>query len=139
MPDRDTDERLLERAASGDEAAFDILYLRYRDLIFRFAFRFVGSAAAAEDVTHDCFLSLIKQPGRFKPERGSFRTYLYAAARNLSLKYFNTSGREAAIDDIAEEPAAPDRQHPMRKVLDEELSSRVQSAVRNLPPLQREA
>ena len=138
MPDRDTDERLLERAASGDEAAFDILYLRYRDLIFRFAYRFVGSAAAAEDVTHDCFLSLIKQPGHFKPERGSFRTYIYAAARNLSLKYFNTSGREAAMEEIREEPAAPD-QHPMRKVLDDELSSRVQSAVTNLPPLQREA
>jgi len=138
LPDRDTDERLLERAASGDEAAFDILYLRYRDLIFRFAYRFVGSAAAAEDVTHDCFLSLIKQPGHFKPERGSFRTYIYAAARNLSLKYFNTSGREAAMEEIREEPAAPD-QHPMRKVLDDELSSRVQSAVTNLPPLQREA
>jgi RNA polymerase sigma-70 factor (ECF subfamily) len=139
LPDRDTDERLLERAASGDEAAFDILYLRYRDLLFRFAYRFVGSAAAAEDVTHDCFLSLIKQPGRFKPERGSFRTYLYAVARNLSLKYFNTSGREAAMEEIRDEPAASDRQHPMRKVLDDELSSRVQSAVINLPPLQREA
>ena len=43
------------------------------------------------------------------------------------------------MEEIREEPAAPDRQHPMRKVLDDELSSRVQSAVTNLPPLQREA
>ena len=139
MPDRDTDERLLERAASGDEAAFDILYLRYRDLIFRFAYRMVGSSAAAEDVTHDCFLSFIKQPGNFDPHRGSFRTYLYAAARNLSLKYFNSTSREAALDDLGVEPAALDRHQPMHKVLDDELSSEVQRAVASLPPLQREA
>lgn len=139
MPDRDTDERLLERAASGDEAAFQILYLRYRDLIFRFAFRLVGSAATAEDVTHDCFLSLIKQPHRFEPQRGSFRTYLYAVARNLSLKNFNNSRREAPLEDLGEEPAAAARQQPVRQMLDRELSGEVQRAVANLPPLQREA
>jgi len=139
LPERDTDERLLERAASGDEAAFQVLYLRYRDLIFRFAYRLVGSSAAAEDVTHDCFLSLIKQPDRFKPERASFRTYLYAVARNLSLKNFNNSGREAAMEELGEEPAASDRQQPMRTLLDKELSSEVKRAVASLPPLQREA
>jgi RNA polymerase sigma-70 factor (ECF subfamily) len=108
-------------------------------LIFRFAYRLVGSSAAAEDVTHDCFLSLIRQPGRFNPERGSFHTYLYAAARNLSLKYFNNSGREAALDDLTVEPAASDRHHPMHKVLDDELSAEVQRAVAGLPALQREA
>jgi RNA polymerase sigma-70 factor, ECF subfamily len=139
LPERDTDERLLERAASGDEAAFQVLYLRYRDLIFRFAYRLVGSSAAAEDVTHDCFLSLIRQPDRFKPERASFRTYLYAVARNLSLKSFNNSGREAAIEELVQEPAGPDRQQPMRQVLDKELSREVERAVASLPPLQREA
>lgn len=139
MPERETDERLLERATSGDEAAFQILYLRYRDLIFRFAYRLVGSSAAAEDVTHDCFLTLMKQPDRFNPQRASFRTYFYAVARNLSLKNFNNSGREAALEELREEPAASDRQQPMRQALDKELSTEVQRAVGNLPPLQREA
>jgi RNA polymerase sigma-70 factor (ECF subfamily) len=139
LPDRDTDERLLERAASGDEAAFQILYLRYRDLIFRFAYRLVGSSAAAEDVTHECFLTLIQQPGRFKPELASFRTYLYAVARNLSLKNFNSTGREAALEELKREPATSDRQQPVRQLLDKELSAEVQRAVSGLPPLQREA
>ena len=85
MADQVTDERLLERAASGDGTAFQILYERYRDGIFRFAYRLIGSIEAAEDVTHDCFLSLIKEPGRYDPGRASLRTYLYAAARNLAL------------------------------------------------------
>ncbi|MEO8434484.1 MAG: RNA polymerase sigma factor [Pyrinomonadaceae bacterium] len=139
MPDRDTDERLLERASSGDEAAFQVLYLRYRDLIFRFAYRLVGSAAAAEDVTHDCFLTLIKQPERFNPERASFRTYLYAIARNLSLKNFHNSRRESPLSELGEGPPVADQQQPVRQVLDRELSREVQRAVANLPPLQREA
>jgi RNA polymerase sigma-70 factor (ECF subfamily) len=139
LPDRDTDERLLERASSGDEAAFQVLYSRYRDLIFRFAYRLVGSAAAAEDVTHDCFLTLIRQPERFNAERASFRTYLYAVARNLSLKNFNNSRRESPLSDLGEEPPIAEQQQPVRQVLDRELSAEVQRAIANLPPLQREA
>jgi Sigma-70 region 2 len=63
LADNATDERLLEQAANGNTAAFQILYERYRDPIFRFAYRLLGSVEAAEDVAHDCFLSLIKEPG----------------------------------------------------------------------------
>ena len=93
----------------------------------------------AEDITHDCFLSLIKRPESFKPERALLRTYLYAAARNLALKYFRASGRESALDDLAEEPTVSKREGPLRQLLDGELSAKVQEAVSSLPPLQREA
>ena len=49
MADHATDERLLEEAANGNTAAFQILYERYRDPIFRFAYRLLGSVEAAED------------------------------------------------------------------------------------------
>lgn len=134
-----TDERLLRQAADGDGEAFQILYERYRDPIFRFAYRLLGSAEAAEDVTHDCFLSLIKAPGRFDANKASLRTYIYSAARNQAAKRYNSSGREAPIDDLTEEPAAGDRHEPMRKVLEDELVSEVARAISSLPPLQREA
>ena len=139
MAEQITDEGLLERAASGDAAAFQILYERYRDAIFRFTYRLLGSVEAAEDVTHDCFLSLIKDPGRFDPARASLRTYLYAAARNLALKQFNYFSRAAAIDDLTEEPSGPDGHEPIRRVLDDELAAQVENAISGLPPLQREA
>jgi RNA polymerase sigma-70 factor, ECF subfamily len=139
LADQITDEGLLERAASGDAAAFQILYERYRDAIFRFTYRLLGSVEAAEDVTHDCFLSLIKDPGRFDPARASLRTYLYAAARNLALKQFNYFSRAGAIDDLAEEPSGSDGHEPIRRVLDDELAAQVENAISGLPPLQREA
>ncbi|HEX8143049.1 MAG TPA: sigma-70 family RNA polymerase sigma factor [Pyrinomonadaceae bacterium] len=135
-----TDERLLKNASRGDEAAFLVLYQRHRDAVFRFAYRLTGAVAVAEDVTHDCFLSLIRAPARFDPARAALRTYLYAAARNLSLKHLRASGaQQVTIEDLSEEPSGPEAEQPLRQLLAEELSAEVRKAIASLPPLQREA
>jgi len=139
LPDRTTDELLLERAGEGDQAAFLGLYERHRNAVFRFAYRLLGSVEMAEDITHDCFLSLIRKPENFNPARASLRTYLYSAARNLSMKHFRNSGRETAIEELAEDPQIPVREQPLSRLLDEELTLKVKQAVSSLPPLQREA
>lgn len=139
MTSQETDERLLEQAANGQTKAFQILYERYRDPIFRFAYRLLGSAAAAEDVAHDCFLSLITEPRRFDATKASLRTYLYAAARNQAAKRYQAFGRESALEELPAEPTSPDHHQPIRQVLDDELASEVRNAIASLPPLQREA
>jgi RNA polymerase sigma-70 factor, ECF subfamily len=139
LPETNTDELLLKRAGGGDQAAFVLLYERHRAPIFRFAYRLLGSVEIAEDVTHDCFLSLIRKPENFRPERASLRSYLFAAARNLALKYFRSTGREEALDEGHEEPRVATRQEPLRQLLDEELTGLVREAIMELPPLQREA
>ncbi|MEK6334432.1 MAG: RNA polymerase sigma factor [Acidobacteriota bacterium] len=139
MTEQVTDERLLEQAANGDGAAFQILYERYRDGIFRFAYRLLGSVESAEDVAHDCFLSLITEPGRFDSTRASLRTYLYAAARNQAAKRYNSFARETDIEALDEEPRVADRHEPIRRVLEDELAGEVEKAIASLPPLQREA
>ena len=139
MPERITDELLLQRAGEGDQAAFLDLYDRYREPIFRFAYRLLGSVEIAEDVTHDCFLSLIRKPENFRPERASLKTYLYAAARNLAMKHFRNQGRETGLDEVNEEPRDSPKRGPLRRLLDEELATQVREAVFSLPPLQREA
>ncbi|HEU0251431.1 MAG TPA: RNA polymerase sigma factor [Pyrinomonadaceae bacterium] len=139
MPERTTDEVLLRRAGEGDQAAFLELYDRHRQPIFRFAYRLLGEVDIAEDVTHDCFLSLIRKPENFRPERASLRTYLFAAARNLALKHFRSTGRETGLDEMTEEPQLSPRHQPLRKLLDEELAAEVRRAIFSLAPLQREA
>ena len=139
MPERTTDELLLEKAGDGDQAAFLELYDRYREPIFRFAYRLLGSVEIAEDVTHDCFLSLIRKPENYRPERASLKTYLYAAARNLALKHFRNQGRETGMEEVSEEPREAPSRGPLRRLLDEELATQVREAIFSLPPLQREA
>jgi len=139
LPDSITDELLLEKAGAGDPAAFIKLYERHRAAIFRFSYRLSGSVEAAEDITHDCFLSLIKKPHNFLPDRGTLRTYLFSAARNLWLKQLRNSGRESAMDEFPEDQFIAAGREPLRQLLDDELSVKVQEAVSSLPPLQREA
>ena len=139
MPERITDELLLKKAGEGDQAAFLDLYDRYREPIFRFDYRLLGSVEVAEDVTHDCFLSLIRKPENFRAERASLKTYLYAAARNLAMKHFRNQGRETGLDEVSEEPKDSPKRGPLRRLLDEELAGQVRDAVFSLPPLQREA
>jgi RNA polymerase sigma factor (sigma-70 family) len=123
LTDQVTDEKLLEQAVTGDANAFQILYERYRDPIFRFAYRQLGSAEAAEDVAHDCFLSLIKEPRRFDATKASLRTYIYAAARNLAAKRYNSFGRETGIEELTDEPRVADHHQPMAQVLGNELAA----------------
>ncbi len=139
MPDRITDELLLEKASNGDQAAFLLLYERHRSAVYRFAYRFTGSSETAEDITHDCFLGLIRNPRGFDPGRAALRTYLLASARNLALKHFRNLSRETGMDELTIEPSAERRESPLGRVLDKELIVKVREAVRNLPPLQREA
>jgi RNA polymerase sigma-70 factor, ECF subfamily len=133
-----TDEKLLQKASRGDEAAFLTLYERHRATVFRFAYRMLGSAALAEELTHDCFLSLVRRPEGFDPTRAALRTYLYAAVRNMAGKHFRRHGGEFPVEELESEPAAAEREQPLRRLLDAELAEEVRRAVEALPPLQRE-
>jgi RNA polymerase sigma-70 factor (ECF subfamily) len=136
----DPDAELLERAYAGDEAAFVDLYERHRRVVFRFAYRMLGSVPVAEDLTHESILVLLTHRGRYDPERGSLRTFLCAVARHLALKHLRRHGAEMLTD---EPPESSDRDPsedpgPLRRLLEHERSAVVQDAVAALPPLQRE-
>jgi RNA polymerase sigma-70 factor (ECF subfamily) len=139
LPENLKDEQLLSKAASGDQEAFHELYERYRDPVFRFSYRLLGSIELAEDVTHDCFINIVRNAGNFDPALGSLKTYFYGAARNLSFKQLKITGREGTLDDLAEEPPEQRQQQPLGQLLDEELGEKVRDAIAALPALQREA
>ena len=131
-----TDGNLLQAAASGDEAAFRLLYERHREAVYRFAYRMLQSIELAEEITHDCFLSLIKKPGRFDAGRASLKTYLCAAARNQAIKHLQ---REMTFDELNPELRGSENWNPLKQVIGAELTTVVRAAIAALPPLQREA
>ena len=141
MQDDAAEAELLLRAGRGDEAAFLLLYERHRTPVFRFACRMLGSAQQAEDVTQECFLSILRRPEAFRAERASLRTYLCAIARHLALKQLRKRGQETLVDDPPEEAprGAAGGRDALSAVIEAEAAEAVRSAVEALPPLQREA
>lgn len=84
----DTDFELVRRCQSSDpdeyEAAFRELFEQYRDRVFNTAFRVVGNASDASDVSQDVFLTIFRKIGEF--QFGSrFFTWLYRITVNLSI------------------------------------------------------
>jgi RNA polymerase sigma-70 factor, ECF subfamily len=138
LPEDLTDEQLVARARRGDEAAFLLLYERHHAAVFRFAARLLGSRAAAEDVTHDCFLGLAARAA-YDPARGTLRNYLLGAARNRAFKLLARAGRECGADEDACASLACESRGPLDSLLEAERSEAVRRAVAGLPPLQREA
>jgi RNA polymerase sigma-70 factor (ECF subfamily) len=144
LPEETRDECLLWHARRGDEAALVALYERHHAAIFRFAYRLLDSRASAEDVVHDCFLDLVREPARdsvsdFDPSRGTLRNYLYGMARHRAHRLFRRAAREQEFDDVADERRADEACEPLARMLGEELSAVVRRAISSLPAAQRES
>lgn len=113
------------------DAAFQSAFDQHKDAVYRFAWRMTSSPSTAEDVTQDVFLTLLRQPDRFDPARGSLRAFLLGITRNLVLKRWRDEQRWDELHD--EQFEAP----PLR-VEQSEIGEIVGRAVQALPPLQRE-
>lgn len=86
LPTTPSDLDLLRQVMTGDEDAFTQLYRRRQASVYRFALQMSGSQTLAEDVTQEVFIVLIRDAGRYDPDRGSLSAYLYGIARNHVLR-----------------------------------------------------
>lgn len=78
-----TDEELMKALSKGDQRAFDELYIRfYAQLLGYFKNMLWGDREKAEDMVHDIFTKIIKNPDYFDTNR-SFRTWLFSVASNM--------------------------------------------------------
>lgn len=100
----DLDLDLLRRAAAGDTEAFATLFERYQHVVYRFARAMTGSADAAEDVTQEVFVILIRDLERYAPERSALSTYLYGIARNVSRDRLRRERRFLPLAWLAPKP-----------------------------------
>jgi RNA polymerase sigma-70 factor (ECF subfamily) len=78
-----SDEELMKALSKGDQRAFDELYKRfYGQLLGYFKNMLWGDREKAEDMVHDIFAKIIKNPDYFDSDR-SFRTWLFSVASNM--------------------------------------------------------
>ena len=134
------DRELLDRARAGDEASFAELYRRRQGSVYRFALHMSGRRSVAEEVTQDVFLAVIRDVERFDPERGSFLSYLYGMARNLTLRFLERDRFYLPMEAARDEDHWPDasREDTLGELTRGETIESVRRAVLALPPNFRE-
>src|SRR6267378_1519744 len=88
------DQVLAERAAQGDEEAFDQLYRRHSPAAWRVAQAVTGNPHDSSDAVAEAFSRVLVALEAGRLENGDrFRSYLLSATRNASLDVTRRSGR----------------------------------------------
>jgi RNA polymerase sigma-70 factor (ECF subfamily) len=135
--EHEQDAILLRKASRGDGQAFATLYQRHQGALYRFALRMTGSAWGAEELVQDVFMTLIREPYKFDPDRGVLVALLFGIARNKAMKYNGSLPRELSLGERQENGAGfTAMQHSVTPALLAETRERlekVRAAVLELP------
>jgi RNA polymerase sigma factor (sigma-70 family) len=80
-----SDERLARRAAEGDRHAFEQIYTRYSQPLYRFCLAMVGNPQDAQDTLQNTMVKVLRAlPGEQREIR--LKPWLYRIARNESIE-----------------------------------------------------
>jgi RNA polymerase sigma-70 factor (ECF subfamily) len=88
---------IISRAQEGDSTVLSDLYEHYRASIFRFLYYRVGEIQAAEDLTSEVFLRMIRSIGGYRPRGIAFEAWLFQIARNLAIDYYRKQHRDQSV------------------------------------------
>lgn len=123
------DEELIALANAGHAEAFEALYHRYRDWVYRLAWRFTGHHEDTLDVLQETFTYLLKKlPGL--QLTASMTTFLYPVVKHLSLNIRRRRSPSQVDEAALREVPGPERQPVSRAELSAALAA--------LPEEQRE-
>ena len=107
-----TDFELAERAASGDDAAFECIMRRHNRLLFRTARSILKSDAEAEDALQEAYLRAWRALATYRCE-SKLSTWLVRIVMNEALGRLRRSSAQVIPLDTAMESTDPDTQASM--------------------------
>ena len=130
-----SDATLMQRYAKGNTTAFEMLYARHKDALYRYLLRGCNNRDTAHELFQDIWLKLINARERYKPN-ARFSTYLYTLAHNRLVDYY----RGKRITPVfTPEVQAPTSDQPEVSSDRAQQASRLMAAITALPFDQREA
>ena len=132
------DSALMLRYKDGDAAAFETLYLRHNDSLYRYLLRLSLNAATAEDLYQEVWSKIIRTRERYRPT-AKFTTFLYRVAHNCFIDHVRRNKRYAVATEAILESVA-DSADPLDVSTEKSLAKRkLHVALQLLPDEQRDA
>ncbi|MEO8223628.1 MAG: sigma-70 family RNA polymerase sigma factor [Gammaproteobacteria bacterium] len=80
------------RYATGDVAAFELLYGRHKGPLYRYFLRQCGDPEAAAELFQETWVRIINARARYEP-KARFTTYMYQIGHNCLVDYYRKAGR----------------------------------------------
>ena len=131
------DSALMLRYRDGDVAAFEVLYRRHNDAVFRYLLRLCQSRDSAEDVFQDVWGKIVKARDSYRPT-AKFTTFLYRVAHNCFIDHIRRNKRHTQTADV--EPDTQPNPADLPEVETERALARrrLDAALQDLPEEQRD-
>jgi RNA polymerase sigma-70 factor, ECF subfamily len=95
--DADSDESLVKLARDGDFDAFEILFERHRNMVYRFAYQMLNKRDDAEDMVQEAFIRAYQNLNRYRDE-AKFSTWLLRIVSNLCTDQVRTHQRRTNLE-----------------------------------------
>lgn len=137
-----TDEDLVHALAAGDVSALEILSERHSRPAYSLALRILQDSGWAEEVVQDVWLKLWKNPALYDASRGDLRRWLLSVTHNASVDGLRGRRGTSVRRDggaVALELARDTGEDPSESAWKSLQAERVQEALAELPPSQRQA
>jgi len=136
-----SDEMLMASYRNGDESALAVLIKRYFDSLYRYAYRLVHTAAAAEDVVQETCIKIWKYASSFK-EDAMVKPWLFRIAHNTAIDYLRKK-KQLNFSDLGghedhNEVFTDEAINVMEQSIVREAQEQLTSAVESLPLHYRE-
>jgi RNA polymerase sigma-70 factor (ECF subfamily) len=112
---------------------FQVLYEKYAQDVFRFAYFLCGNRADAEDIASETFVRAWTASGGIR--QSTVKAYLLVIARNCYVQSLRRKGRESPLDEDFVDP----RQAPYDSAEQRAELNQVMQGLRELPELDRTA
>jgi RNA polymerase sigma-70 factor (ECF subfamily) len=139
----ENEQALIQTAQHGDLNAFNALVLAYQNGVYTLAYRIMGEAHSAADVTQEAFLLAYRRLSTYRG--GNFRSWLLRITANQCYDELRRLRRKPvlSVEDLPnaesdDGPALPDdASTPEQVVLQRELQHAIQRCISHLSPDQR--
>jgi RNA polymerase sigma-70 factor (ECF subfamily) len=133
-----TAEFLQRIAERGDVEAFRQLFEAYAPRVKSYMMRQGADANTAEELAQETLLTVWRKAGLYSGDKGSATTWIFTIARNLRIDRLRREQRWMPLPDDYDSQPSTDA-GPDEAFAQEERRIRMQQALSELPPDQREA
>jgi RNA polymerase sigma-70 factor (ECF subfamily) len=137
MDETPEDSALMLRYRDGDVVAFEVLYQRHNDALYRYLLRLCHHRDTAEDIFQDVWGKIIKSRQNYRPT-AKFSTFLYRVAHNCFIDHIRRNKRHSHNVDV-ELDNQPDPGDQPEALAERSMARRrLDTALRELPEEQRD-
>ncbi len=138
MPKR-SDEDLMLAFAKNDMQAFEQLYARHKDALYRYFLRHHNNPTICQELTQDLWMKIINSKQNYRVT-ATFKTWFYTLAHNRMVDYYRRNNLEnkAFAENTEDDVDGISHWNPADELQTKRLAKQLKESIAQLPFEQRE-